>query len=359
MRTSDPGNESMPGPPQAPPSRRSPGDGHAEEHRPADRGSQERRALWAALIANAALLATEAAGGLAFGSLVLLADAGHLLADVSALAVSVAAIGLARRRPTAKHTFGFERAEVLAAQFNALLLVAVMAWIVQEAIHRLTAPPSVQAGGMLAVAVIALVVNGTSSVLLARAAGRSLNMRGAYVHLAVDAAGSLAAIAAAALILGWGLRSADPVASLVTAALAGCAVLGLIRGTTHVLMEGAPAGLDAGQVEAALLGHCHVVGVHHLHLWSLASDVPALSAHVMLAGEPSVADAQRCAEALRGMLAERFGIMNVTLEIECEPGRGRREGPAVPGSQASPAPGDAQAPAGGSCPQAQAGRAGH
>ena len=248
-----------------------------------------------------------------------MADAGHLLADVSALAVSVAAIGLARRRPTVKHTFGFERAEVLAAQVNALLLVGVMAWIVQEAIRRLAAPPPVQADGMLAVAALALVVNGASSVLLARAAGRSLNMRGAYIHLAVDAAGSLTAIVAAALILGWGLRSADPVASLITAALAAWAVFGLIRGTTHVLMEGAPRGLDAGQVEGALLEHRHVVSVHHLHLWSLASDVPALSAHVVLAGEPSVPDAQRCAEVLRAMLAERFGIVNVTLELECQP----------------------------------------
>ena len=306
-------------PPHAPLSGRSPRGTHTEEHLPADRGTRERRALWAALIANAALLVIEAAGGLAFGSLVLMADAGHLLADVSALVVSVAAIGLARRRPTVKHTFGFERAEVLAAQVNALLLVAVMAWIVQEAIRRLAAPPPVQAGGMLAVAATALVVNGASSVVLARAAGRSLNMRGAYIHLAVDAAGSLTAIVAAALILGWGLRSSDPVASLITAALAAWAVFGLIRNTTHVLMEGAPRGLDAGQVERTLLEHRHVVGVHHLHLWSLASDVPALSAHVVLAGEPSVADAQRCAEALRVRLAERFGIVNVTLELECEP----------------------------------------
>ena len=288
-----------------------------------------------ALIANAALLVIEAAGGIAFGSLALMADAGHLLADVSALAVSVAAIGLARRRPTARHTFGFERAEVLAAQVNALLLVAVMAWIVQAAIHRLAAPPAVQGGGMLAVAAAALVVNGASSVLLARAAGRSLNMHGAYVHLAVDAAGSLTAIVAAALILGWGLRSADPVASLITAALAAWAVAGLIGGTTHVLMEGAPRELDAALIEATLLRHRHVLGVHHLHLWSLASDVPALSAHVVLAGQPSVADAQRCADALRETLAERFGIVNVTLELECEP---EGESPTHPGSDEMAAP---------------------
>lgn len=289
------------------------------EHRPAGRGSRERRALRMALVANAALLVVEAAGGLVFGSLVLLADAGHLLADVSALGVSAAVSGLARRRPTARHTFGFERAEVLAAQVNALLLVAVMAWIAQDALRRLAAPPPVRAGGMLAVAVVALAVNGASSVMLARAAGRSLNMRGAYIHLAVDAAGSLTAIAAAAVILGWGLRSADPVASLVTAALAAWPVYGLIRDTTHVLMEGAPRGLDPEQVQRALLEHRHVVSAHHLHLWSLASDVPALSAHVVLAGDPSIADAQRCAAALRAALADRFGIVNVTLELESEP----------------------------------------
>jgi cobalt-zinc-cadmium efflux system protein len=343
MRTGDQDRESELRPPRAPPSRRIHQGVHDEEHRPTDRGDQERRALWAVPIANAALLVIEAAGGFAFGSLVLMADAGHLLADVSALAVSVAAIGLGRRRPTVRHTFGFERAEVLAAQLNALLLVAVMAWIVQEAIRRLAAPPPVQAGGMLTVALLALAVNGASSIVLARAAGRSLNMRGKYVHLVVDAAGSLTAIVAAALILGWGLRSADPVASLITAALAVWAVFGLIRGTTHVLMEGAPRGLDARQVEEALLGHRHVAGVHHLHLWSLASDVPALSAHVMLAGKPSLTDAQRCAAALRVTLAERFGIVNVTLEFECEPERG---GPMYYGSSMPPASDETQAPEG-------------
>jgi cobalt-zinc-cadmium efflux system protein len=288
------------------------------EHRPAGRSSRERRALLAALIANAVLLAVEAAGGLVFGSLVLLADAGHLLADVGALGVSAAALVLAGRRPTARHTFGFERAEVLAAQVNALLLVAVMAFIVQDAARRLAAPPPVRAGGMLAVAIAALVVNGGSSVMLARAAGRSLNMRAAYLHLAVDAAGSLTAVTAAAVILGWGLRDADPVAALVTAALAAWAVYRLVRDTTHVLMEGAPRGLEPSEVEQVLRAHRHVRGVHHLHLWSLASDVPALSAHVVLAGDPTVADAQRCAAALRAALAERFGIVNVTLELESE-----------------------------------------
>ncbi len=316
MRTNDPADQAAAQPGAWRSGRGSSG---MPEHRPAGRSGRERRALLAALIANAVLLAVEAAGGLVFGSLVLLADAGHLLADVCALGVSAAALVLARRRPTARHTFGFERAEVLAAQVNALLLVAVMAVIVYDAARRLAAPPPVRAGGMLAVAVAALVVNGGSSLMLARAAGRSLNMRAAWLHLAVDAAGSLTAIAAAAVILGWGLRAADPVAALVTAAVAAWVVWRLVRDTTHVLMEGAPRGLDPVEVERALREHRHVIGVHHLHLWSLASDVPALSAHVVLAGDPTVADAQRCAAALRAALAERFGIVNITLELECEP----------------------------------------
>ncbi|HEX9123926.1 MAG TPA: cation diffusion facilitator family transporter [Actinomycetota bacterium] len=291
---------------------------HANEHRPAGRGARERRALWAALGANAALLIAEAVGGIVFGSLALLADAGHLLTDVSALAVSVAALHLARREPTAKHTFGFERAEVLAAQVNTLLLVGVMVWIVLEAVHRLADPGPVEATGMLFVATVALLVNAGSSLILARAAGKSLNMQGAYLHLATDAAGSFAAIIAAVLILGWGLRRADPVASLATAGFVAWAAFRLVRTTTHVLMEGAPRGLDAGEVELALLNTVDVVDVHHLHLWSLASDVPALSAHVVLAGEPTVADAQRRGEALKAMLAERFGIAHATLELECD-----------------------------------------
>ena len=299
---------------------------HAEEHLPIDRGTRERRALLAALVANGALLVLEAVAGLTFGSLVLLADAGHLLTDVSALGVAVGALRLAGRRPTAAHTYGFERAEVLAAQVNALLLVGVMAWVVLVAFNRLSDPTPVRASGVLVVGVLALLVNGASSLMLARSGGRTLNMRGAHLHLAVDAAGSLAAIAAALLILAWGWRWADPVASLATAGLAAWASLGLVRATTHVLMEGAPRGLAAGEVERAILDQQGVVGVHHLHLWSLASDVPALSAHLVLSGDPSLATAQLRAEAIKTLLANRFGIVHATFELECvDPG------PAEPG----------------------------
>jgi Co/Zn/Cd efflux system component len=202
--------------------------GHAGEHVPVNRGTREQRALWAALVANTALLVAEAVGGIAFGSLALLADAGHLLTDVLSLGVAVAPLRLARRAPNAKHTFGFERAEVLAAQVNSLLLVGVMVWIVMEAAHRLRDPGAVDAAGMLAIACVALIVNTASAFVLARAAGKSLNMRGAYLHLATDAVGSLAAIAAALLILGWGLLRADPIASLVTAPFVAWAAFGLV-----------------------------------------------------------------------------------------------------------------------------------
>ena len=292
--------------------------GHAGEHVIFDRGAREGRALWIALMANAALLVLEVGGGIAFGSLALLADAGHLLTDVVTLGLAVAALRLARRAPTPKHTFGFERAEVLAAQVNSLLLVGVMVWIVMEAAHRLRDPGSVDAWGMLAIATVALVVNAASALVLARSAGDSLNMRGAYLHLATDAVGSLAAMVAAVLILGWGLLRADPIASLVTAAFVGWAAFGLVRATIHVLMEGAPHGLDTSEVQRALFDADDVVDVHHVHLWSLASDVPAMSAHVVLTGMPSLADAQRRGDELKTELSERFGISHVTLELECE-----------------------------------------
>lgn len=291
---------------------------HADEHRPVGRGTSEHRALRIALVANALLMFFEIAGGIAFGSLALLADAGHLLTDVLALGLSLLALHLAEREPTPRHTFGFERAEVLAAQVNALLLGGVTVWIVVEAINRWSDPVQVEATGMLVVALIALLVNAASALVLARAAGESLNMRAAYLHLATDAAGSLAAIVAALLILGWQVERADTVASLVTAGFVAFATIGLVRDTTHVLMEGAPRGLDAGEIEFALTSEDGVLDVHHLHLWSLASDVPALSAHVVLAGHPSFSEAQGCSDLLKGRLSERFGITNITFELEDE-----------------------------------------
>jgi len=277
----------------------------------------QRKALWFALVANGAFLVVEFVGGIAFNALVLVADAAHMLSDVGALAIALVAQRLLDRPASARHSYGLQRAEVLGAQVNSFILVAVSGWIAYEAIGRIGEASDVAGGGLLAVAVVGLAINAVSMVVLSRAAGRSLNMRGAVLHMAADAAGSVAAIATGVAVLVWDATWVDPVASLVVVALVLWSVWGLLRDTTHVLMEGTPRGTDPVQVETALAGEPGVEGVHHLHLWNLASDVPALSAHVVLAGRPTLHEAQESAETLKAMLEQRYGIAHVTLELEC------------------------------------------
>jgi len=279
--------------------------------------ASRHRALALSLGANAAFLVIEVVGGLAFGSLALLADATHMVTDVAGLAIALLALGLTGRPATARHSYGLQRAEVLGAQLNGLALLAASAWIIFEAARRLRAPPEVAGAGLTAVALAGLMVNVGSAVLLARAQGGSLNMRGALVHMVADAAGSAGALMAGVAILVWGAAWVDPVVSVFVAALAVWSAWRLLRDTTHVLLEGAPRGTDLARVEAALGDEEGVEGVHHLHVWSLASDVPSLSAHVVLAGEPNLHDAQGRIEDLKAMLEERFGIAHATLEVEC------------------------------------------
>jgi cobalt-zinc-cadmium efflux system protein len=277
----------------------------------------QRRALWIALVANAGFLVAEVAGGLAFRSLALLADAAHMLSDVAALAIALVAQRLVDRPATVRHSFGLQRAEVLGAQANGLALVAVAGWIVYEALQRIGEPVDVVGGGLLVVATLGLAVNLGSAVLLARAKGHSLNMRGAFVHMTLDAAGSVAAIVAGVAVVAWRADWADPAMSILIAALVLWSAWGLLRDTAHVLLESTPRGMDPAAVEAVLAADDEVDSVHHVHLWNLASDVPALSAHVVLMGEVTLHDAQASGERLKLLLVERFGIAHATLELEC------------------------------------------
>lgn len=290
------------------------GDGH--QH--ASRGMQAR-ALWIALALNAGYMLIEFVGGLAFNSVALLADAAHMLSDVVGLVIALYAQHLMQRPASARHTFGLQRSEVLGALANGVTLLAVVGWVTFEAIQRLLDPEPVSGGGLLMVATIGLGINIVSAVVLARAQGSSLNMRGAFIHMASDAAGSVAVIVAAVAALLWDATWVDPAASLVIAALILWATWRLLRETIHVLMEGAPRGLDLDEVEKALAAEAGIASVHHLHVWSLASDVPALSAHVVLETEGSLHEAQERGDDLRKMLRERFGIAHSTLELECHP----------------------------------------
>jgi len=278
----------------------------------------QRWALALAFGLNGAFLVVELIGGITFGSLALLADAGHLVADVLGLAIAIAGVLLSSRPLSRRHSYGFARAEVLAAQVSALLLVAGGVWVIVEAFSRVTGPAlrPVDAVGLMAVASIGLVVNVVSAVVVHRAEGESLNMRASVVHLATDAAGSLTALVAGALIWAFGWEWADSLASVLIAVLVLWTGGRLLAQSTHILMEGTPSGLDVDEVQTALRSVTGVWDVHHLHLWNLASDVLACSTHIVVAGRPTLQQAQQVAQLVRAELADRFGLTNVTLELE-------------------------------------------
>lgn len=278
---------------------------------------EQRRALLVALVANGMFMVVEVVGGVVFGSLALLADAAHMLSDVVALSIALVAQHLVTRPASGRHTFGLQRAEVLGAQLNAVILLGASGWIFYEAAQRLDSPHEVEGGGLLVVATLGLAVNVGSAILLARVRGRSLNIGAALTHMVADAAGSVAAMAAGIAVLVAGVERFDPAVSMFIGALVVWAAFGLLRETAHVLMEGAPRGLDVGAVADAMLGVDGVVEVHDLHVWNLASDVPALSAHVMMEGEVTLHEGQRRAALVKSVLLSRFGIEHATLEIEC------------------------------------------
>jgi cobalt-zinc-cadmium efflux system protein len=270
-----------------------------------------------ALVANAAFLAVEVVGGIAFGSLALLADAAHMATDVVVLSVAYAALRLTQRPPTERHTFGFARTEVLVAQGNGLLLFAGAIVVVVEAIRRFGSPHDLSAGGVVVVGAVGLVVNVASAGALFRHAHGNMNLRGAFWHLFTDALGSVGVIVAGAGVALFGAEWLDPAASIVISALVIAAAWQLLRDAGRVLLEAVPANLDVAAVRDALASGPGVEAVHHLHLWTTGSEQAALSAHVVLGGPLSLHDAQLRAGDLKRMLADEFGIEHATLEVEC------------------------------------------
>ena len=270
-----------------------------------------------ALVLNAGFLAVEVVGGFAFGSLALLADAAHMATDVVVLAIAYAALRIASRPPTDRHTFGFARTEVLVAQANGLLLFAGAVVVIVEAIRRLGNPPDVVASGVIVIGVLGLVVNVVSAGALYRHAHDNLNVRGAFWHLLSDALGSFGVIVAGVGIAVFGADWLDPVVSIGISLLVVAAAWQLLRDAGRVLLEAVPANLDVAAVRDAIAGAAGVETVHHLHLWTMGSEQPALSAHVVLTGPLSLHEAQLRAGALKEMLATEFGIDHATLEVEC------------------------------------------
>jgi cobalt-zinc-cadmium efflux system protein len=287
----------------------------AHDHGP----GADRRRLAVGLGLLVALMAAEVVAGVAGRSLALLSDAGHLLTDAGALALSLVVIGLAARPPRGGLTYGLRRTEVLSGLANGVTLLVVAALVVYEAVHRLVSPPEVNARLVLGVALAGVAVNLAVAWQLARAERRSLNVRGSYQHVLTDLYAFAGTAAAAVVILLTGFQRADPIASILVAALMVRAAYGLLRDAGRVLLEAAPEGLWPDEIVEAVVAHPSVANVHDLHVWEITSGFPALSAHVLV--RPGD-DCHAVRRELEQLLARRFGVQHTTLQVDHVAGGG-------------------------------------
>jgi cobalt-zinc-cadmium efflux system protein len=292
--------------------------GHSHEHSQGhshalEANARNRRALTAVLVLTAFFMVAEVVGGLLTGSLALLADAGHMLSDVAALGLALFAFWLSGRPATPERSFGYKRAEVLAALANGLTLVAVSVWIFFEAYRRFFNPPEVLGTPMLVVAAIGLVVNVVGALILARSSGENLNTRGAMRHVIADALGSAGVIVAAGIIILTGWSYADPIMSVLIGVLVLGSSYGLLRDSLNVLLEASPQGIDANTVGKRMASIPGVVEVHDLHIWTITSGFPALAAHVLV-GTDEDCHARR--RDLEHLLSRDFDITHTTLQMD-------------------------------------------
>jgi len=273
-------------------------------------GASTTRALWIALALTGGFAAVEAIGGWLAGSLALISDAGHMVTDAASFVVALIAIALARRPASERASYGYARAEVLAAFVNALAMLALIVWITIEAVRRLLAPTPVSGAAVMIVAAGGLAVNVVVAFMLSRSGG-GINARGALLHVFGDLLGSVAALVAGAVIYATGWMPIDPILSLVVALLILRSTFLLLRQSGSVLMEQVPAHLSYDEIGRALAAQAGITGVHDLHVWNMSAECVALSAHVTL--EDGSAWPRLLASAQR-MLDDQFGIEHVTLQ---------------------------------------------
>lgn len=282
-------------------------------HTHAPGADADPRRLGVALGLIVAFMLVEVVAGVAAHSLALLSDSAHMLTDAGALALALAAARLAKRPPKGGMTFGLRRAEILSALFNASLLAVLAIAVVWEAVLRLVTAPHVHGATVLAVALAGIAVNLVAAWQLAKASRVSLNVRASYAHIVTDLYAFIATAVAAGVILATGYQRADALASLVVAALMLHASVHLLREAVHVLMEGAPEGMDVKEIGESLEAHACVTNVHDLHVWEITSGFPALSAHVLV--RPGD-DCHAVREQLEHLLEERFHIAHTTLQVD-------------------------------------------
>jgi len=291
------------------------------DHAPAGgiRDAGNRRLLATALTLTASVMVVQIVGAILSGSLALLADAAHMFTDAAALVVALIATAIASRPADDRRTFGYQRAEVLGALANGVILIVLCAWVGIEAVQRLLAPAEaeVQGGLMLVVAAVGMVANAISMWVLSRAQKRSINVRGAYLEVLGDLVGSIAVIIAAIVIVTTGFTQADAIASLLIAVLIVPRAIGLLREVVVVLTESAPVDVHVAEIRQHLRDTDGVVDVHDVHVWQLTRGAPVFSAHVIVEDE-ALTDgrAARILESLQGCLAEHFDVEHSTFQLE-------------------------------------------
>jgi len=276
---------------------------------------QDRRALRWALALTATFSLVEFVGGWLTGSLALLSDAVHMLTDVAALSLGLFALWVANRPPSANKTFGYHRAEILAALANGVALALAVVFIVREAIERLSAEKPIDPTGMLLIATTGLAINVLCAWLLAPDKDSSLNLRAAFLHVLADLLGSLGAVAAALIIIATGWYAADAVAACAIAVLVLISAWQLVRESLDVLMEAVPGHIDLERLRGEMEQVPGTRRVHDLHVWTLTTGRYALSAHAVI---DASASGDTILESMRELLATRFAVQHVTIQLECE-----------------------------------------
>ncbi len=275
------------------------------------------RRVMIALVLTGTFMLVEIAGGIIAGSLALLADAGHMLTDTMALALAAMAFHVAKRPPDGKLTFGYQRFQILAASVNGLSLLAIVGWILFEAVSRLISPSDVLGGTMLVVASAGLVVNLICFAVLNSGDRENLNIRGAALHVAGDLLGSIAAIVAAIVIIYTGWMTIDPILSIAVAALILKSAWSLVKRSAHVLLEGAPEWLNVKSMQERIVAGVPAVGeIHHVHIWGLTPQQLMLTMHMSLA-DPAASQLQVIRDVKR-FLKKEYGIGHCTIEVDVE-----------------------------------------
>ena len=278
---------------------------------PAPTGSPLR--LWLALGLIVAFMAVEVVAGVLANSLALVSDAGHMLTDAAALGVSIVALRMAARPAQGSLTYGLRRVETLAAQINGAALLVVGVAVLYAGVRRLISPPHVSPWPMVIVGLAGIAINGAATLALAGAGRESLSVEGSFQHILTDLFAFIGTVVAGVVILLTGFDRADPIVSLLVAALMLRAAVALLGAAGRVILEAAPAGLDPPEIGRALAAVPNVVEVHDLHVWEVASGFPALSAHVLV--KPN-ADCHAARRALEELLRERFGLTHSTLQVD-------------------------------------------